>query len=220
VLTPLKAVPREWFGGLAGADVLCLASGGGQQGPILAAAGATVTVLDQSPEQLASDRKVAEREGLAIRTVQGDMADLSFFDDESFDLIVHPVSNVFAPDVRPVWREAFRVLRPGGAILSGITNPAGYIFDWDRVEKDGTLVVRHPLPYSDLEHAPEDALERQLRDKTPVEFSHTLDDQLGGQVDAGFVIAGFYEDDSDDPGNPLAQYMKQFFATRAVKPER
>ena len=34
--------------------------------------------------------------------------------DESFDVVFHPVSNVFAPRVRPVWQEAFRVLRPGG----------------------------------------------------------------------------------------------------------
>ena len=81
--------------------MLCLASGGGQQGPILAAAGANVTVFDNSPRQLAQDRLVADREGLAIETVLGDMADLSAFPDARFDLIVHPVSNVFVPDVRP-----------------------------------------------------------------------------------------------------------------------
>ena len=77
VLTPTKPVPADWFPPLAGLDVLCLASGGGQQGPILAAAGANVTVFDNSPNQLAQDRLVADREGLAIETVQGDMADLS-----------------------------------------------------------------------------------------------------------------------------------------------
>ena len=123
ILTPTKPVPREWFPDLEGCDVLCLASGGGQQGPILAAVGANVTVLDNSPNQLAQDRTVAERDGLEIITVEGDMADLSAFSDRSFDLIVHPVSNVFAPDIRPVWREAFRVLRPGGALMAGITNP-------------------------------------------------------------------------------------------------
>ena len=110
-LTPTKPVPVDWFPPLAGLDVLCLASGGGQQGPILAAAGANVTVFDNSPNQLAQDRTVADREGLAIETVQGDMADLSAFHDARFDLIFHPVSNVFAPDVKPVWKEAFRVLR-------------------------------------------------------------------------------------------------------------
>ena len=87
-----------------GLDVLCLASGGGQQGPVLAAAGATVTVLDNSPRQLERDAEVAARDGLALRTVLGDMRDLSAFADASFDLVFHPVSNVFCPDLAPVWR--------------------------------------------------------------------------------------------------------------------
>jgi ubiquinone/menaquinone biosynthesis C-methylase UbiE len=113
VLTPVIPVPQDWFGDLTGARVLGLASGGGQQGPVLAAAGADVTIFDNSPAQLDRDREVADREGLVIRTVQGDMADLSVFDSEFFDLIFHPVSNCFVPDVTSVWRECFRVLKPG-----------------------------------------------------------------------------------------------------------
>ena len=126
VLTPTKPAPAEWFPPLQGADVLCLASGGGQQGPILAAAGARVTVFDNSPAQLAQDRAVAEREGLEIRTVEGDMRDLSALADDAFDLIVHPVSNLFVPQVQPVWREAYRVARAGGVLLVGFANPAMY----------------------------------------------------------------------------------------------
>ena len=92
---------------------------------------------------------VAERDHLAIHTVEGDMADLSSFPDESFDLIVHPVSNVFVPDVRPVWLEASRVLRPGGALLAGIVNPVIYLFDMSLYDQ-GILQIKHPLPYSDL----------------------------------------------------------------------
>jgi 2-polyprenyl-3-methyl-5-hydroxy-6-metoxy-1,4-benzoquinol methylase len=73
ILTTTKPVTADWFPPLQGLDVLCLAGGGGHQGPILAAAGANVTVLDNSPEQLAQDRLVAEREGLVIETVRGDM---------------------------------------------------------------------------------------------------------------------------------------------------
>ena len=62
VLTPTKPVPKSWFSDLDGASTLCRASGGGQQGPMLAAAGATVTVLDASPQQLETDRMVAEPE--------------------------------------------------------------------------------------------------------------------------------------------------------------
>ncbi len=144
VLIGYDPVPRDWFGdSLPGADVLCLASGGGQQAPVLAAAGATVTVLDNSPRQLAQDRLVADRDGLQLSTVLGDMRDLSAFADASFDLVFHPVSNLFSPEVEPVWRESFRVLRPGGALLAGFLNPDVYIFDADANENRGELVVRH-----------------------------------------------------------------------------
>ena len=129
VLTNTRPVPMAWFPDLEGADVLCLASGGGQQAPVLAAAGANVTVLDNSPSQLARDRFVAERDSLSLKSVEGDMADLSNFPDEGFDLVFHPVSNLFVPDVRPVWGEAFCVLRRGGFLLAWFINPACFIFD-------------------------------------------------------------------------------------------
>jgi SAM-dependent methyltransferase len=219
VLTPTIPVPRAWFPELKGADVLCLASGGGQQGPVLAAAGGRVVVLDNSPRQLAQDRLVAERERLPITTVEGDMADLHMFPDASFDLIFHPVSNVFAPEVRPVWREAFRVLRPGGALLAGFTNPVRYLFDWGLAERSGDLVVRYRLPYSDIESLSGEALQRYLDDDEPLEYGHTLEDQIGGQLEAGFVLTGFFEDDyAPEAGDPLSPYMPSFIATRAVKP--
>ena len=90
--------PAQWFGELKGKEVLGLASAGGQQGPVLAAAGARVTIFDNSPAQLGQDRLVAEREGLAIRLVEGDMRDLSVFPDGSFDLIFHPCSNCFVDE--------------------------------------------------------------------------------------------------------------------------
>ena len=215
VLTPTRPVPREWFGDLANARVLCLASGGGQQGPILAAAGARVTVFDNSPRQLAQDRLVAEREGLDLTTVEGDMRDLSAFGDRSFDLVFHPVSNLFIPDVRPVWREAFRVLRPGGRLLAGFVNPLQYIFDWERSEK-GELVVRHTVPYSDLTSLRDEERQRWIDAGEPIEFGHTLEDQIAGQVEAGFVITGFFED--VDPKHVLSRYIASFIATRSERP--
>jgi SAM-dependent methyltransferase len=216
VLTPTRPVPRDWFPDLAGLDVLCLASGGGQQGPVLAAAGGGVTVLDSSPAQLARDREAAEREGLAIRTVQGDMADLSAFADGAFGLVFHPCSNCFVPDVRPVWREAFRVLRPGGVLLAGFANPALYLFD-DALVSQGELVVRHAVPYSDLASLTDEERRRYTDKDEPLVFGHTLEDQVGGQLDAGFVLAGLYED--RDSAHPLATFLATFIATRAVRPD-
>src|SRR4030065_735140 len=111
LLTEQKFVPRTWFPqDLHGVDILCLASGGGQQGPILAAAGANVTVFDNSPRQLEQDRMVARREELLLITVEGDMRDLSVFGDGCFDLVFHPVSDVFFSEGRPGWGGAFRVV--------------------------------------------------------------------------------------------------------------
>ncbi len=216
LLTNTKPVPRAWFPEMRGADILCLASGGGHQGPVFAAAGANVTVFDNSPRQLAQDRLVAGRESLDLGTVQGDMRDLSAFADESFDLVFHPVSNLFVPEVRPVWNEAFRVLRRGGTLLAVFLNPAVYIFDEDLAETTGELRVKYALPYAAETSLSEEELRGRIERGDPLEFSRTLEDQIGGQTDAGFLIAGLYEDRHRD--DPVAAHMPTLVATRAIKP--
>lgn len=215
VLTPTRPVPRGWFPPLSGVKLLGLASGGGQQMPIFAAAGAEVTCFDNSPAQLARDREVAEREGLHLRTVEGDMRDLSAFPDGAFDLIFHPCSNAFVPEIRPVWREAFRVLRPGGVLLAGFTQPVGFSLD-PELAKTGDFRLRFPIPYSDLTSVtPEERL-RFFGPDEPLEFGHTLEDQLGGQLDAGFHLTGMFED--REPESPIGKLLALFMATRALKP--
>jgi SAM-dependent methyltransferase len=214
VLTENIPVPQRWFPALKGADVLCLASGGGQQGPVLAAAGANVTVFDNSPAQLKQDRLVAERESLSIRTLEGDAADLSTFADESFDLVFNPCSTVFMPDVRAVWKECARVLRGGGVLMTGSMNPVHYIFDLYKAD-EGVLEVVHSIPYSDLSSIPQEDLQEHIARGFPVEFGHSLTDLLGGQCAAGFVITDMYEDYMLD--SPLHNYHPSYIATRAVR---
>jgi SAM-dependent methyltransferase len=213
LLTEQKPVPRSWFPPLQGLAILALACGGGQQGPIFAAAGAKVTVFDNSPKQLACDRLVAEREKLDIRTVEGDARDLSKFSNESFDLVFNPVSTLFMEDVLPVWKEAYRVLRPGGALLAGLMNPDFYLFDFDKAEQ-GVLDVIHKIPYADVD----DPVERQKMTAKgwPLEFSHSLGDLLGGQLRAGFHLVDLYEDRHCDI--IIGEYMPTYIATRAIKP--
>ena len=126
VLTPKKPVPHNWFPDLKGLKILGLASGGGQQCPILATLGADVTVFDNSEKQLQQDKTLSDKFDLDIKTVQGDMKDLSVFADNSFDLIFNPCSILFVDNVLPVWKECFRVLKPNGILMSGIINPISF----------------------------------------------------------------------------------------------
>ncbi len=142
------------------------------------------------------------------------MRDLSAFLDESFDLIFHPVSNVFCPEVRPVWQEAFRILRHGGYMLAGFANPIYYMIGTHADEQE-SLQIKYSIPYSDLESMDPKDLEICIEEATPLEFGHSLTDLLGGQIDAGFAITGFYEDIC--PDSPISAYHPTYIATRAVK---
>jgi ubiquinone/menaquinone biosynthesis C-methylase UbiE len=212
VLTQNIPVPKEWFPQMKGTRILGLACGGGQQGPVFAAAGAEVTIFDNSPAQLVRDREVADRDKLNIRTVEGDMRDLSTFADESFDFIFHPVSNLFIHEIRPVWKEAYRVLRKGGSMLAGFMNPLFYLFDWDDMEKR-VLSVKHKIPFSDVETY---GIEHLKKEDRPAEFGHSLTDQLAGQMDAGFHLVGMYED--YHTALKISEFAPTYIATRAIKP--
>jgi SAM-dependent methyltransferase len=205
-----RLVPPQWLPELRGCRVLCLAAGGGQQAPLLAAAGARVTVLDLSAEQLSQDRMVARRDSLELEAVQGDMRDLTGFPDGTFDLIVHPVANCFIPDVRPLWGECYRVLCPGGSLLSAFVNPILYA-----LAEDG-LCLEHRIPYSDLEQLSAEQREKRMREGGALEFGHSLQDLLGGQVEAGFHLTGFFE--ADFPGKPVDAFLPTLLATRATRP--
>ncbi|WP_106767782.1 class I SAM-dependent methyltransferase [Paenibacillus faecalis] len=215
-VTSGKPVPRSWFPeSLVGIKILCLASGGGQQGPILAAAGADVTVTDISKKQLEQDAFVAKRDELNLTTVQGDMSDLSNFADGEFDMVINPVSNLFVKDVRPVWKEISRVLKDKGVLISGFTNPLLFIFD-DEEDMKGNLVVKNSIPSSSMDNLTEKEIEEFMKSNKTIEFGHTLEDQIQGQFDAGFIVNGLYEDDFGG-SRPLDKYIKCFIATKAIK---
>ena len=214
-LTPSKPVPSGWFPPFSGTDTLCLASGGGQQAPILAAAGMNVTSFDNSPCQLQQDLLVAEREDLQITTIEGDMADLSVFPDESFDFIFNPASTCFIPSVRPVWNECFRVLRKGGTLITGLINPVEFSFDIALYDQ-GVFTLKYALPYSDLTSITDEERIRFFGPDEAVAFGHTLEDLIGGQLAAGFHLISLFEDYRDD--GAIKEYMPSFIATRALKP--
>ncbi len=115
-----------------------------------------------------------------------------------------------------MWRECFRVLRPGGSLLVGFVNPDTYIFDAAVMDSRGEFIVRHALPNSDLTHMTAEERERAFGPNSAVEFSHSMTTQIGGQLTAGFVLTGFAE--GPNQSSPTARYLPGYFATRAIKP--
>ena len=207
-LTPTKVVPHEWFGNLNEKKVLGLASGGGQQMPIFAALGADCTVLDYSEEQCNSEKLVAQREGYRIEILQADMTKPLPFPDESFDLIFHPVSNCYVEEVEPIFRECYRILKKGGIFLGGYDLGINYLFD------EGETEVKYALPFNPLKDPV--LYDLSMKNDWGIQFSHTLEEQIGGQLKAGFTLTSLYED-TNGSGRLHELNVPSFIATRCVK---
>jgi len=207
-LTPTKPVPHEWFGELKGKKLLGLASGGGQQMPVFSALGADCTVLDYSERQLQSERLVAAREGYEINIVKADMTKTFPFDNETFDIIFHPVSNCYIKDVYHVFRECFRVLKKGGVLICGLGNEVNYI-----VNEDETMIV-NKMPFDPLENP--EYMKQLQKDDSGVQFSHTIAEQIGGQLKAGFTLTDIFGDTNGE-GRLQKLNIESYIATRAIK---
>lgn len=209
LLTPTKPVPHEWFGSLCGKRLFGLASGGGQQIPIFSALGAECTVLDYSKKQCESEKAVALREGYDVKVIRADMTKPLPFPDESFDIIFHPVSNCYIKEVLPVFMECYRILKPGGVLLSGLDNGINYLFG-----EDETKIITY-LPFDPLKNP--DQMKILTDEDCGIQFSHTVEEQIGSQLKAGFILTDIYEDTNGE-GELHKRNIPSFMATRAVKP--
>ncbi len=208
LLTPTVSVPHEWFGDLKGKKILGLASGGGQQMPIFNALGAECTVLDYSSKQIANEFLIAEREGYDVTAIEGDMTKKLPFEDESFDIVFHPVSNCYVEDVQHVFHEAYRVLKKGGIFLAGLNNEINYIVDNEEKE------IVWKMPFNPLKN--EEARDFMMKGDFGMQFSHTMTEQIGGQLKAGFTLVDLYED-TNGSGRLHEMNIKTYIATKAVK---
>lgn len=209
VLTPTKPVPHEWFGDLRGKALLGLACGGGQQMPIFAALGARCAVLDYSVRQLKSEEEVSMREGYDIHILHADMTKPLPFEDGSFDLIFHPVSNCYVEKVEPIFAECYRILKPGGILLCGLGNEVNYLVNDDETE------ICNTMPFNPLIN--EQQRIQLEKEDCGMQFSHTMQEQIGGQLQAGFVLTHLYGD-TNGAGRLHEMGVETYVATRAIKP--
>lgn len=208
LLTPTKPMPKTWFpNSIQNLKVLGLASGGGQQMPIFSALGAECTVLDYSKKQIESEEMVAKREGYQIKTILYDMTNPLPFADEEFDIIFHPVSNSYIEKVEPLFQECFRILKQHGILVCGLDNGVNYI-------SDDEITINNKLPFNPLEN--EEQYQSLLKGNDGIQFSHTLEEQIGGQLKAGFTLVDLFEDINGE-GRLHDLNIPCFIATKSIK---
>lgn len=171
---PLDCIsPPSIFSDIVGKDVLCLAAGGGQQTAVFGLLGANVTVVDLTAGQLQGDKQAAVHYGYPVTCVQADMRDLSALADSSFDLVFQADSLSYVPDVRQVYREVARVLRPNGLYRIKHYQPVAHAVEAD---EHGYYIER---PYAQKIYHREDG---------GVEFRHYMDDIFGGLIETGLQL--------------------------------
>jgi SAM-dependent methyltransferase len=177
-----------WLDDVRGKRLLCLAAGGGKHGPLYAAAGANVTVVDLSGEMLALDRQVAAEKRLLLRTVEASMDDLSALADASFDVVCQPVSTCYVPDVLAVFREVARVLVAGGFYLSQHKQPGSLQADVRPSQRGYELIEPYyrdgPLP---------EVVGGLHREPGALEYLHRWEELVGGMCRSGFVVEDLIE---------------------------
>lgn len=186
---------REY--GVEGRRLLCLAAGGGRHGPLHALAGADVTVVDISSEQLRHDQRAARDHGLQLQTVRASIDDLSALPSGGFDIVLQPVSSCYLPDLAPLHAEVARLLCSGGMYVVQHKQPGSLQASAEPTA--GHYVIDHPQ----VEGARLTAVDGVgHRERGTAEFLHTLDALLGGLCRAGLVI----EDIAEPPrGDAFAQ---------------
>ncbi|MFV1966607.1 MAG: class I SAM-dependent methyltransferase [Pirellulaceae bacterium] len=187
---PLRKIDElGWLGKtIRGKKLLCLAAGGGKHGPLCAAAGADVTVVDLSPAMLELDRQVAAERKLQVRTVETSMEDLSMFQVGEFDAVIHPVSTCYVPRIEPVYREVARVTRIGGIYFSQHKQPASLQAEMTPTPHGYQLVETYyrlgPLP--PVAGGP-------IRERRTLEYLHRWEEIIGAMCRADFVIEDLVE---------------------------
>ena len=203
--------PRNWLGtggpadrpwlpsSLKGLEILCLAAGGGKHGPLYAAAGAKVTVVDLSAAMLELDRQVARERKLHLELIQSSMDDLAMLKNDRFDLVIHPVSSCYLPSLKQLFFEIARVCRPGGLYMSQHKSPRNLQSSL-QPNLDGRYEVLFPEHRSaESSKALPPAPPSRLREVGTDEFVHSLTDILGGICRSGFCLEDFFEPSEGDP---------------------
>ena len=169
-----------------------------------------MTVVDISGAMLELDRRVAAERGYSIRLFETSMDQLSMLHDSEFDIVIHPVSTCYLPNIRPVFLEVARVLRAEGVYISQHKQPTSLQATVDPIDGDYHIQHRYyrDTPIPSVTSTSNNS--RRLRESGAIEFLHRWEEIIGGMCRAGFVI-----EDLSEPMHASKDAQAGTFADRA-----
>lgn len=198
---------------VVGKDILELACGGGQSTVYLAEKGARVVGVDFSRAQLEHARAFARSKHVEVTFIESSVEDVRALPEESFDIAFSAYALGFVEDAGKVFREAHRVLRPGGAFAFSWQSPIYAITETNTLRVVRSYFDRTPIVYREKEGVETD-------------FHRTYGDWHRALTDAGFIVQEILEpeplphENTYADGFPLAKIRMIPGTTiwRAVKP--
>jgi SAM-dependent methyltransferase len=174
------------LGPVAGKTVLEVGCGSAPCARWLVGQGARVAALDLSAGMLGHARRLNDVTGITVPLVRANAERLPFATG-SFDIACSAFGAIpFVADVRPVFREVHRVLRPGGRWVFAVTHPIRWIFP-DDPGPEGLRVIGSYFdrtPYLEVD---------ETGQATYVEHHRTMGDYVRALVDTGFVLEDLTE---------------------------
>ena len=100
------------------------------------------------------------------------------------------------------------MLKKDGILLCGLDIGINYI-----VDEQGERIV-NGLPFNPLKD--EELYRLSIQNNDSIQFSHTLEEQIGGQLQAGFILTDLYEDTNGE-GRLHELHIPSFVSTKSIK---
>jgi SAM-dependent methyltransferase len=192
------------LGEIGDKQILEVGCGGGQNAVVLAKWGALCTGVDPSAAQLAHARRLAQEQGVEVDFIQGVAENLGAFPDAGFDLVLSSYAFDYITDLEAAYREAWRVLKPGGLFVFCLSHPWFQAVGWHLIDGSNAAPLGNYAAWpvvEDWDWTFESGASAPFRDHL-----RTLAQIVNGLIDAGFALERLLEQAYEDLGEDLARF--------------
>lgn len=170
------------IGNVKGKNVLEIGCGGAQCGIEFAKNGAKVTGVDISKKQLEYAKKLAEKNNVKIKFIEGDMKNLNKIKSNSQDIVFSSWALFYVSDLKKCFKEVYRVLKKKGIFVFSTHHPF-----WETIDKKKLKIKRNYFDTGEYQE--------KLKRGIFVAYKHTISEIINNLINANLTIEYFGEPD-------------------------